>query len=166
MLMLWAIVLLFLGGVVLLFAEFLLPGAIMGIIGAIMIVASVVIGWLQYPEYGLFIFGGEAVGTVGAVLLGFYTMSNTRLGKVLVMESEQNKSEGFVSPSEDPELVGKLAVVQTALRPAGSILYEGRRIDAVSDGTFIDADTTVRVIEVEGHRVVCEEAVDPESEEA
>jgi membrane-bound serine protease (ClpP class) len=44
------------------------------------------------------------------------------------------------------------------LRPAGSIMVGNKRIDAVSNGIFIDAGKTVRVVEVEGHRVVCEEA--------
>ena len=162
----WVVALLFVAGVILLFAEFLLPGAILGVIGAGMIVASMALGWVRYPEYGLFIFGGEAVGVLVAILLGFYMLSNTKFGNILVMEEEQQKSEGYVSPSEDPALEGKLATVHTALRPAGSILYEGRRIDAVSDGTFIDAGRSVRIIEVEGHRVVCEEASNTETEEA
>ena len=162
----WVVALLFVAGVILLFAEFLLPGAILGVIGAAMIIASTVLGWVRYPEYGLFIFGGEAVGVLAAIILGFYMMSNTKLGNVLVMGEKQEKSDGYVSPSEDPALEGELATVYTALRPAGSIMYQERRIDAVSDGTFIDAGKTVRVIEVEGHRVVCEEVAESESQEA
>lgn len=158
----WVVVLLFAAGVALLFAEFLLPGAILGIIGGALIVASIVVGWMKFPEYGFFIFGGEAVGVVVVIMIGFYMISSTRLGGVLVMEEAQQKSEGYVSPSEDPALEGELAIVHTALRPAGSIMYQDRRIDAVSDGTFIDAGKTVRVIEVEGHRVVCEEVAEPE----
>ena len=161
----WIVIILFVAGVTLLFSEFLLPGGFLGVIGGIMVIASVIVGWLTFPEYGLFIFGGEFVGVIIGLVLGFYVMSKTGARSHLVMGAEQVKSEGYFSPSEDPALVGQLATVQTALRPAGSIVYDGKRIDAVSDGTFIDAGNTVRIIEVEGHRVVCEEAGEPEEGE-
>ena len=156
------VIVLFVAGLTLLFSEFLLPGGILGVIGGLTVVASVVVGWMRFPEYGLLIFGGEFVGVVLGLVLAFYVMSKTGARSRLVMGAEQVKSEGYFSPSEDPALVGQVATVQTALRPAGSIMYDGKRIDAVSDGTFINAGNRVRIIEVEGHRVVCEEAGDLE----
>jgi membrane-bound serine protease (ClpP class) len=47
--------------------------------------------------------------------------------------------------------------VFTALRPAGTIMVDDKRVDAVSDGTFIDAKKRVIVTEVHGSRVVVEE---------
>ncbi len=159
-----AVIILFIAGVTLLFAELLLPGGFLGVLGGLMVVGSMILGWVQFPEYGLFIFGGELVGVVLGLALGFYIMSKSGMHSHLVMGAEQAKEAGYFSPSEDPALVGQLATVQTALRPAGSITHDGKRIDAVSEGTFIDAGKTVRVIDVEGHRVVCEE-VDSGSEE-
>ncbi len=159
----WIVIILFVAGVTLLVSEFFLPGGFLGVVGGLLVIASVIVGWVKFPEYGLFIFGGEFIGVIVGVVLGFYVMSKTGMRSRLVMGAEQAKSEGYFSPSEDPALVGQVATVQTALRPAGSVLYDGKRIDAVSDGTFIDAGKMVRVIEVEGHRVVCEEV--PESGE-
>ncbi len=158
----WLVIILFVAGVTLMFSEFLLPGGILGVIGGLMVVASVIVGWMRFPEYALFILGGEFVGVVLGLVLGFYVMSKTGARSHLVMGAEQAKSEGYFSPSEDSALIGQVATVQTALRPAGSITYDGKRIDAVSDGTFIDTGKTVRIIEVEGHRVVCEEVNEPE----
>ncbi len=160
----WLVIILFVAGVTLLFSEFLLPGGFLGVVGGLMVIASVIVGWVKFPEYGLFIFGGEFIGVILGVALGFYVMSKSGMRTRLVMGSEQAKTEGYFSPSEDPALVGQLGTVQTALRPAGSIMFDGKRIDAVSEGTFIDAGKTVRVIEVEGHRVVCEEVSGPEED--
>lgn len=159
----WPVILLFMVGVTLIFSEFFLPGAVLGIIGGLLIIGSAVLGWYRYPDYGPFILGGELVGVIACVGLGLYIVTSTGVKNVIVLNSQQQTSEGYTSPAEDPELVGRLATVDTALRPAGSILVDDRRIDAVSDGTFIDSGKTVRVIEVEGHRVVCEEATEEET---
>lgn len=162
----WLVILLFVAGLALIFAELLLPGAVLGILGGILVVASAITGWVKFPEHGLMIVGGEFAGVVLGIGAGFYVLSATGVRNLLVMNERQDKNRGYASPSEDEALLGKHAEVQTALRPAGSILYEGRRIDAVSDGTFIDAGTVIEIIEVEGHRVVCEEIAGPESGEA
>ena len=131
----WVVALLFVAGVILLFAEFLLPGAILGVIGAGMIVASMALGWVRYPEYGLFIFGGEAVGVLVAILLGFYMLSNTKFGNILVMEEEQQKSEGYVSPSEDPARFSMKGVESTRCRTARSSTRADRSASLKSRGT-------------------------------
>ncbi|MEJ7157394.1 NfeD family protein, partial [Staphylococcus capitis] len=43
------------------------------------------------------------------------------------------------------------------LRPAGIIKLDDERIDAVSDGTFILRNRQVKILEVEGTRVVVRE---------
>jgi len=40
------------------------------------------------------------------------------------------------------------------LRPAGMALINGRRVDVVTEGAMIERDTPVRVVAVEGMRVV------------
>ena len=52
------------------------------------------------------------------------------------------------------ELGGKEGVTLTALRPAGAAEIEGRRLDVVTDGVFVEAGRPVRVISVEGARIV------------
>ena len=52
------------------------------------------------------------------------------------------------------KLVGKVGRTITALRPAGAVDVEGRRVDVVAEGVFVDAGREVRVVSVEGARVV------------
>lgn len=49
--------------------------------------------------------------------------------------------------------VGARGRTRSALRPAGSAEFEGRLVDVVSDGSFIEEGAAVRVIAVEGTRV-------------
>jgi membrane-bound serine protease (ClpP class) len=50
--------------------------------------------------------------------------------------------------------VGRLGVAASDLRPAGIVELDGRRVDALTEGSYISRGTAVRVIEVDGNRVV------------
>jgi membrane-bound serine protease (ClpP class) len=52
------------------------------------------------------------------------------------------------------EMVGKIGVAKSLMLPSGAVTIEGRTIDALSEGTPIEAGQQVRVIEVRGNRVV------------
>lgn len=152
------IILLFVAGVALIFAEFFVPGGALGVLGGLLVIGSIVLGWYRYPEYGVFFLAGELTGVILVIIIGLWVMFKTPLGGALILKTKQENAAGYSSYAQDPALVGQLAIVHTTLRPAGSIMIGSRRIDAVSNGTFIDAGKTVRIIQVEGHRVVCEEA--------
>jgi len=51
-------------------------------------------------------------------------------------------------------LEGKEGVAHSTLRPAGTALIDGVRVDVVTRGEMIEAKTRIRVIAVEGNRVV------------
>ena len=55
---------------------------------------------------------------------------------------------------EKPELVGHTGIAMTALRPAGTATLQGKRVDVVADGAFIEKGREVKVVAVEGLRVV------------
>lgn len=56
-----------------------------------------------------------------------------------------------------PGLDGKEGVAVTPLRPAGLARIDGKRVDVVATGTFIDRDSRIRVVETSGNRVVVRE---------
>jgi len=156
--MIWWMLLLYAGGMVLILAEFILPGAIAGIGGGIFLVICTTLAFAYYPEHAMFIVIAEVCGAALSILLGLYIMAKTDLGKSLRLDKSQNANEGFVSTVSDLSLLGKTGRVMTALRPSGTILLDGERIDAVSTGDFIDADVVVRVTEVHGNRIIVEKA--------
>ena len=152
---LW-VVLFFLAGMVLIIAEFFLPGAVCGILGVLAFIASAYIGISYYPEYLVLIVGAEILGAVVCVVTGFFLLSKTPAGRHLRLETSQHPETGWVSVVTDKTLIGKEGLVLTSLRPAGTIEVDNHRIDAVSDGVFIDKDDKVRVLDVQGSRVLVE----------
>jgi len=53
-----------------------------------------------------------------------------------------------------PTLVGHAGVAETALRPTGKALVDGRRYDVVSEGDFVEQGAAIEVVEVTGARIV------------
>ena len=51
-------------------------------------------------------------------------------------------------------LVGRTGIAATVLRPTGAMTIDGERIDVVTEGEFVEPGTTVRVLYVQGTRVV------------
>ena len=52
--------------------------------------------------------------------------------------------------------IGREGVTQTPLRPSGIIVIDGERKSVVTEGEFLDAGKTVRIIHVNGSRIVVE----------
>jgi membrane protein implicated in regulation of membrane protease activity len=77
------------------------------------------------------------------------------LGKSFVLQGKSDASQGYVATDVSKKLlVGKKGIALCMLRPSGKVEIEGMRIDAVSDGEFINKDCEVMVVQVEGNRVV------------
>lgn len=150
------VLLLYFGGLFLIVAEAFLPGGILGLFGWVLVVASAAYGVYQFPGHAFLIIAGEGVGAVVALFLALFLLSKTKAVRFLSLPDNLDESRGFVNQLSEKELIGRTGKVFTALRPAGTILLGSRRIDAVSDGVFIDTDETVRIIEVHGNRVVVE----------
>jgi membrane-bound serine protease (ClpP class) len=76
-------------------------------------------------------------------------LPSSRLGRVLIL-----KDSVGVAAAAPPSLLGHAGVAETALRPTGKAVFDGRRVDVVSDGDFIEQGSPLEVIEVAGARVV------------
>jgi membrane-bound serine protease (ClpP class) len=145
-----AIITLLLVGAALLLLETLLPGMIAGAIGVCCLIAGVA---LAYTSYG--VQTGNVVLVV--VLIGLV------LGTMCWMRyfPESQLARRFISTqtigslgAERPELLNCSGTALTTLRPSGTALIDGKRIDVVTDGSMIERGAGVKVIAVEGARVV------------
>ena len=56
--------------------------------------------------------------------------------------------------TDKPELLNQIGKALTPLRPSGTAVIGGKRIDVVTEGPFIEPGTAVKVVAVEGMRVV------------
>ncbi|MNP65961.1 hypothetical protein D3C76_1616010 [compost metagenome] len=66
---------------------------------------------------------------------------------------------GYSSATERKELIGLQGISLTPLRPSGTAMFNGERVDVVSDGDFIPVDTPIIVVKAEGTRIVVQQAL-------
>lgn len=151
------IVLLIFGLIFMLF-ELFVPGGILGIIGAGLMGYAVYMSFLHYGAvhgFGVLIFCGTA--TVILIYFGIKILPKTYIGKKIILSDSVNKQSGYHAESFNAaQLVGKEGVAESALRPAGIAAIGDQRLDVVTDGEFIDAQRRIKVIKVDGNRVVVE----------
>lgn len=146
----------------LLFAvEFVVPGGVLGLLG----VVSVLWGCWQAFQMSVLWGAASLAGSVVVFLLIVRFIFNSKAGRGLMLDNEE-EARSWKSNREDwQELLGRVGTAVSPLRPAGVMMLDGARYDVVSEGEFLAADSSIRVTEVEGRRIVVE-PVDGESEES
>jgi membrane-bound serine protease (ClpP class) len=85
-------------------------------------------------------------------------MPHTRWGRRLIPDAP--KTEDVTASGADASLLalaGKQGRAMGMLRPSGIAMIDGRRYDVVAEGLPINADRPIKVVLVEGNRVVVRE---------
>jgi len=156
-------------GVVLLAVELWLPGfGIFGMLGTLLLVAGVILtmserplggGWWPEPislRRALGQFGAAVAGTAVLIWAIQRWFPRTRAYHALVLTASTSRTQGFTSSHVPTDLLGQTGVALSDLRPAGIVRLGDSRLDVVTDGEFVPAGTRVRVVHVDGFRVVVE----------
>jgi membrane-bound serine protease (ClpP class) len=139
-------ILLYSGGLVLVLAEALMPGMILGILGVAGIVAGIVFGFRYDNALGI----GQIV--IALVLVPMLIYIGFRR---LTLKRSLPTSEGVISFTKDYRwLVGRHGRALTPLRPAGMILLDDKKFDVITEGDMIPKDAEVTVVKVEGNKIV------------
>jgi membrane-bound serine protease (ClpP class) len=142
------------GGLIFLFLEIFIPsGGILGLLS----IASAGFGIFGLFYQGEVLMGFAAiVGTVTAAVLGIrFGLQRLSFAGSLPPETATSVDARIES------LLGKDGVTYTPLRPAGVAIIDGRKVDVVTLGQFIDQNVPVRVIDNSGNRVVVK-AISPD----
>ncbi len=150
----WAAVIFF-TGLVLVGIEIAVPGfGIFGVSGLIALLVGVVLA-APTPRQGIGVLAIALAVTLIAIPVLIKVFGHSRLVKRLVLSSAETVEAGYThGPRERTDLHGKVGMTQTVLRPAGSVIIDGIRVDAIADGVFIEKDTPVRVVRVDGTKVI------------
>jgi membrane-bound serine protease (ClpP class) len=158
-------ILLFVLGVLLLLAEiFVIPGfGVAGITGLVLTLFSLgaaLIGnvGLSFPTDGAIT---QAIltlaGTLVLTLIFGYSLARflPRSQRVnqLILAPDLGSAFGYTAADTDETLLGRTGTAVTTLRPAGTAEIDGRRVDVVSQSTFVAAGEPVEVVSVRGSRV-------------
>jgi membrane-bound serine protease (ClpP class) len=156
------LLIIFSGVILLLIEMIIIPGfGIAGIGGIILIVFGLYRLLLPDVPVGeevadMAMFGmtiGIIGGLIGLVLL-LKLMTKTKFWKKLATPDVQDHARGYDTSLGLENMVGQTGVTESDLRPSGWITVKDKRIFVVSEGTFIDESAKVKIIKVDGNRVV------------
>ena len=154
----WWSIGLFLIGFGLLVAEMAAPGfGILGIGGIAAMIAGLVFA-APDPLSGLMTVGLAFVLTLVAIPLLYKILGGPKAFQRLVLEESLTADKGYVGVQNYEELLGKIGTVATTLRPSGSVDIDGKRFDVVSEGEYIMPGVRVKVVRVEGSRIIVAKA--------
>lgn len=143
-------------GIILIILEiFIIPGfGIAGIIGIAMMIGGVFLVADTLMEGVIYLL----ITIIVVGLLIFIGLKTGRLKKIwrkLTLGEKQVSDAGYVAPkNEYREYVGKTGIALTLLRPAGTAEIDGDRVDVVTEGSFISKDSQIKVVAVEGTRII------------
>ena len=137
--------------------ELFLPSAgILFAVGVLCVLGSLATAFVYDPLWG----AGFLMLDVALLLvlpgIALQVWQRTPLGRRMFLDSDGPGEDADVVPEPDPLtlLVGKVGTTRTPLRPAGTVDIDGRRVDTVSEGVMIGAGEPVKVVRVDGNRVV------------
>jgi len=153
----WPYVALLFGmGVVLALAEIVIPsGGVLTILSLLAFGGAVVVAFLLGSAPGLIALAAMAVTAPLLMYLFIRVWPHTPLFRRLILRGPSGVGKaGDLAHLAPEELIGRIAVAKTALRPAGKITIDGRRIDCVTEGDLVPAGRRVKILEVHGARVV------------
>lgn len=148
---------LFVAGILLIFLEFFLPGAVSGTLGVAALILSLFLAGENTVQIGVSILIALVVSIfVFFMMIKVFNKKLILFNKMVLFDTAK-KEDGYVSNVNRTDLLGKEGKALTILRPAGTIIINNERIDAVSEGGYIDQNARVIVIKVEGARIVVRE---------
>jgi len=148
----WSSLALFITGLILLVIEAMIPGfGLPGISGIIFVSVGII---LAMDSFGIALISLSvaviitAIVTIILLKLGF----RSKIFDSIVLSPKSDDKE-HSSLSAYNAYLDKEGVTKTDLRPSGFIEIDGERLDALSDEGFIQSDTKIRVVKVEGRKI-------------
>lgn len=136
---LWAV------GLLCIYFEFFLPGAVFGFAGSALILISMVLfahtadSMVSVLVYGLLV----ALSVAGVIKLALYFIRKSRSSQSFLSDKDQ---AGYIASSFDKAAIGKQGVVLSDLKPGGYVLIDGQKLPARSASGYIVAGSKIEVI--------------------
>lgn len=149
-----------LGAVLLIIEIFLIPGfGITGVAGIIAMVGSMFLsfGVSNIYQGTLVIFFALLISIVFMIIIARYLPNSKLFNSRFALEAD---TSGYYSSVSYQYLLNMEGFSDTFFRPAGILNIDGKRYDAVSDGEFIKRGSRVKVVLIEGNRIVVKEIKD------
>lgn len=147
------LILCLLSGVALLVLEVFVPGfGLPGVSGLILLTIGIVMTWSTYGAVA-----GLAVMLIALALAGIsisLSVKSAANGKLSRSELILNEVTASMDHEDTETLVGREGETLTVLNPVGFADFDGVRLNVVTEGTYLEKGTRVKVTQVEGNKII------------
>ncbi len=140
-------------GVVVIIAEIIIPSG-----GLLSLMAACLFGYSLYTVFsnvsisvGLVFLTADIVTIPILVIMGLKLLAKSPVTLRKSLKSEEGVT---AQPHELEKLEGMEGTTVTLLRPSGTAIIDGKRVDVVSRGEFIEKDTSVVVLSITGNQII------------
>ncbi|NLJ59274.1 MAG: nodulation protein NfeD, partial [Tissierellia bacterium] len=150
----WTSLVIFITGLVLLIIEAIIPGfGLPGISGIILIIAGTILAMGTITSALISLSIAIIITAIITILLIKFGHKSPHLENI-VLNTQQKDEEGYLSTNTKDEYLGKTGISISELRPSGIVEIDGKRLDALSEGVFIPREANVKVVRVEGSKII------------
>ena len=160
-------ILMFVVGVGLILLEiFVIPGfGITGISGIILVIVSLFLSLVgSHPFIDLEIVSKAIIQLASSLFTAFVLifilarfLPKTSAFQRFVLSEVEKADKGFSSHSHNKDLIGEEGIALTTLRPSGTAEINGKRVDVVTESSYVEKGKKIKVIAAEGIRIVVKE---------
>lgn len=148
------VILLFAVGILLIAAEVIVPGGVIGSLGALLMFGGCVRAFIDYGSIGGLIAVLTAF-TVGglAIYLEFRYLPQTKWGKRAFLNAQVTGVSAAVG-TEARELIGQSAEALTLLSPSGYVSVDGKRYEAFCQSGQAPVGSILEIIGADNFRLI------------
>ena len=143
------ITLIILGIICLILELLVVPGAIVGIIGFLMMVAGVVIAYMQL---GTLVGNIVLILTVALFITGITLALRSKTWRKMTLKTAIDSKMNEVD--EDKVKPGMEGVALSRLAPMGKGRFNGEIVEVSSSLGFIDENSEIVIIKIEGNKII------------
>lgn len=164
----FVIVLAMLGLFGILYELHVVPGhAVPGILGSIALLASALLAFGPFGAAAFFVAIQTVATAIVLTVILFYVATKAIPENAWIAKLTFAGVQGaeYVTSTDYSPLRGRSGVATSYLRPAGVAVFDGRRVDVLTQGEFIPEGTPIRVTRVEGARIFVEPIALPKYKE-
>jgi membrane-bound serine protease (ClpP class) len=142
-------------GIFMLALEVILPGGILGICGGLCLVGAMIMTFLvdELDPYGM---GARLAiaGVIGAGSMTLLVLWMKNFHRMPFISHYILDAKAGESPRAESNLLGLTGVARSDLRPTGTAMIDGKRLEVVAEAGLIAHGSPVTVVKVDGFRIV------------
>ena len=147
---------LFAAGLVLAVAEIFIPShGILTFLSIASFVSAVAVGFLMGATPGVLTLFAVLVLAPFLIYALLRVWPHTPVARRLILSGPSSPAKAGDLAHYDPKtLVGRVGTAKTMLRPSGKMTLDDQQIDCITEGDLVPAGRKVKILAVEGARVV------------